>query len=183
MIKATLLTVATLSIFSTVNDFHHALPTPVSFKNEKEDIVRRKARYALEELNAPKERINRLVNAVHAGNIASDGIDPILIASIFSPESSYNPAARSKAGYAGLMGIPQKKNIPRWEYSETNVVYGCQILRDKITESKGNVDEAMIHYKGKGGTESKEFAKSQMKLYRTVKAKVEERIKKEEMKG
>lgn len=182
MIKLTLLTLTTFTIFSSVNDFHHALPTPVQF-NQKEDIVRKKARYALEELNAPKERMERLINAVHAGHIASNGIDPILIASIFRPESSYDPTAKSKAGYGGLMGIPTKKNIPKWEYSETNVVYGSQILRDKISDAKGNVDEAMIHYKGYGGAESKKYAKSQMNLYRTVKAKVDQRIKNEEMKG
>jgi soluble lytic murein transglycosylase-like protein len=177
MIKSTIIAAsfATLTIFSAVNDFQKEIPQPVQIK---EDSIRTRARIALEELHAPKERIPRLVNAVHAGYIASEQlIDPELIASIFRPESDYNPAAVSKAGYAGLMGTPKKKNIPKWEYSETNVVYGCQILRDKLRESKGNLDEAMVHYKGHGGAESKKYAAEQLKLYREVKARVTERMK------
>lgn len=180
MFKSTItaFSLITLTIFSAANNFNKDLPTPVQVQ---EDIIRTKARFALQELNAPPDRINRLVNAVHAGHIASNGIDPILIATIFRPESDYKINAVSKKGYKSLMGTP--KAVMKWEYAETNVVYGSQILRDKITEAHGNIDEAMVHYKGYGGKESKEIAAKQMKLYREVKTKVEQRILEGEKRG
>lgn len=183
MIKSTIATTALLTtlIFTAANDFNQELPIPVQITNEKENVIRVKARYALEELGAPADRMNRLVNAVHAGHIASDGIDPILIASIISPESSFKIDGVSNKGYKSLMGTP--KAVMKWEYAETNVVYGSQILRDKITAARGNVDKALVYYKGHGGPESQYYAKKQMQLYRTVRDKVNKKMKEEELKN
>jgi hypothetical protein len=183
MIKETItaFSIATLTIFTAAHNFNQNLPTPVKINKVSEDITRIKARYALEYLGAPTDRINRLVNAVHAGSVATGGIDPVLIASIIRPESEFNVSAKSKKGYKGLMQTP--KATMNWNYAEADVVYGSLILRDHIQEAKGNIAKGMIHYKGHGGKESQMIAEKQMKLYNEVKTVVNKRIKEEKSNG
>ena len=62
MIKTqlTVLPILVFQMFSTVNDFHKEIPVPVKLTEERGRI---EARIALELLNAPKERLEKLVHA------------------------------------------------------------------------------------------------------------------------
>ena len=173
MIKVFLITssLATLQLFSIVNDFQTTLPQPVCIK---EEIQITKTRYALEALGAPSERMNSLVRGTYAASIGTD-IDPILIATIIPVESNFNINAKSKLGYKGLMQTP--KADMKWTYAESDIMRGACTLREKIVSTKGNLDLAMVKYKGHGGPESVVFAKSQMSKYRKIKTLVNERIK------
>lgn len=178
MIKETItaFSLATLTIFTAAHNFNQDLPTPARM-TINEDIVRTKARYALEYLGAPSDKITCLTNAVHAGSVAAGGIDPILIASIIKPESEFTIDAKSKKGYKGLMQTP--KATMKWNYVEADIVYGSLILRDHIKEAKGDIAKGMIHYKGHGGKESQMYAKKQIQLYQEVKYAVNKRMKEE----
>lgn len=176
MIKDTIIAVslATLTIFTAVDDFQKEIPKPVQVK---EEIGRTKARYALEYAGAPKERLVTLTRSAYAASIGTD-IDPIMIATIMKPESEYKITAKSPKGYKSLMQT--KEAYVKWEFAEANVMAGACVLREKLQAAGGNLDKAMVYYKGHGGKESQIIAAKQMAFYRDIKHKVEERIKKEE---
>jgi hypothetical protein len=171
MIKLTLLSASIFSIFSVVNDFQKDLPHPVSIK---EDYARTAAKLALIDLNAPREKLEKLTNGVHAASVATK-LDPILIASVIKPESGFKVSAKSSKNYKGLM--QGDRATMKWGYAEADIVYGALILKEKIEESKGNVDNGMIHYKGHGGEESRRLAAKQMELYHLTKSHVEAQLK------
>jgi hypothetical protein len=161
---------ATMSIFTAANSFVADLPKPVQIK---EDIRRTRARMALIEMKAPAERVERLVSAVHSASVAT-GIDPIVIACIIPKESEFKIDARSPKNYKGLM--QSDKATMQWGYAEADVVYGACKLREKLTIARGDMDEAMVYYKGHGGKESRDIAAAQMKFYRSIRDKVETRL-------
>jgi hypothetical protein len=171
-VTLTLLTAATFSIFSSVNEFQHSLPTPVQLK---EDSKLTEVRVALKLLNAPSDKLEQLAKSCFSAGFATD-IDPVLIASIIPKESEFNIKAKSKLGYKSLMQTKHAKMD--WNYAESNVMEGACDLRSKLKATNGDLFKAMSYYKGHGGEESQRFAKSQLEFYRKIKQKT-----KEEMKG
>ena len=176
-ITISLLTVTTFQMFNAVTEFQSTFPQPVSISsntpiNEDRNLTR--TREALKLLNAPPDKLVKLTKACYSAGFATD-IDPVLIACIIPQESEFNIKAKSKLGYKSLMQT--KDAYVTWEYAEANIMAGACTLRGKIASAKGNVEKGMIYYKGHGGKESQDIAAKQMKLYRSVKLKVNEIMK------
>jgi soluble lytic murein transglycosylase-like protein len=82
------------------------------------------------------------------------GLDPQLVLSIITIESKFNKYAISSAGARGMMQI-----MPFWLAQigtekqslfdvQTNIRYGCTIIRYYIQKEHGNVTRALARYNG-----------------------------------
>jgi hypothetical protein len=85
------------------------------------------------------------------------GLDPQLILSLITVESKFNKYAISNSGARGLMQV-----MPFWVNQigspnqdlfdiETNVRYGCTILRYYLIQEHGNIRNALARYNGSLG--------------------------------
>jgi hypothetical protein len=84
-------------------------------------------------------------------------IDPQLVLSIITIESKFNKYAISNSGAEGLMQV-----MPFWQKQigdnnqslfdmETNIRYGCTILRYYIKKEHGDINKALARYNGSIG--------------------------------
>lgn len=85
------------------------------------------------------------------------GVDPQLVLAIIQVESGFNPFAVSSASARGMMQV-----MPFWVRQigesthnlfdvETNIRYGCTILRHYIDKERGNLFRALGRYNGSTG--------------------------------
>lgn len=101
------------------------------------------------------ERV-RILKAVHAQSAIHD-IPTDVILSVIETESHYKAYALSPVGAQGLMQIMPfwKDEIGRPEDNlmniETNVRYGCAILKHYLKREKGNLQKALARYNGSYG--------------------------------
>lgn len=99
---------------------------------------------------------NRLLTAIHyEANRA--GLDPQLVLAVIHIESGFRSYAISHVGARGLMQV-----MPFWvrtigspEHNlfdlQTNLRYGCTILRHYLDRENGNLDRALARYNGSLG--------------------------------
>jgi hypothetical protein len=88
-------------------------------------------------------------------------IDPILLASLAYTESTFNKYAISSKGYKGLM------QTPKWfQFSSMDVLYGAEILKQKLDLAKGNIYIALAMYKGGLNQEARSEADYVLRIYR-----------------
>jgi soluble lytic murein transglycosylase-like protein len=84
-------------------------------------------------------------------------LDPQIVLSLITVESRFNNFAVSSAGAIGLMQI-----MPFWQFQigtteqnlfdvQTNLRYGCTILRYYLQRENGNLDRALARYNGSIG--------------------------------
>ncbi len=96
-----------------------------------------------------------LLSLVHK-HARAVGLDPQIVLSVIEVESMFNRFAVSKSGARGLMQI-----MPFWVkeighprdnlfHPETNLWYGCYILRHYLDRSKGDLGMALRRYNGGG---------------------------------
>lgn len=82
------------------------------------------------------------------------GLDPQLVLSLITVESRFNKYAISSAGARGMMQV-----MPFWQTQigtthtslfdvETNLRYGCTILRYYLQREHGDMDKALARYNG-----------------------------------
>jgi hypothetical protein len=161
MLKLTLLTVATFSIFSSVNDFHHALPTPVQFK---ENSVLTETKQVLTLLGRDVKFAEPLYLAAKAGNI-----DPVLFACLIETESEFKINVISKKNYKGLGQTPHA--MMREGYLVVDLTLASCILREKLNSgyAKGDMTKAIQLYKGGTSNEALKYAKQVMTKYQKIK--------------
>lgn len=138
MIKTISVALLTTAIFSSVNDFHNALPTPVQFK---EDSKLTDTRTALKLLG----RDEKFVNPIYHSALAN-GIDPVLWACVIATESEYKINAVSSMGYKGL--AQTRKAVMKTGYEVGDLTYGSCELKDKLQSANGNMEKALTFYKG-----------------------------------
>jgi len=97
-------------------------------------------------------RIELLKNVHYEAKRAQ--IEPELVLSVIQVESNFNPYAISRAGALGLMQV-----MPFWLKEigkpgdnlfrmQTNLRYGCTILRHYLDKEKGNRTRALMRYNG-----------------------------------
>ena len=85
------------------------------------------------------------------------GLPPELVLAVIEVESNFNPFAISRAGARGLMQVMPfwLKEIGKPEDSlfrlETNLRYGCTILKYYLEKEKGNLFHALARYNGSRG--------------------------------
>lgn len=103
----------------------------------------------------PKERIE-LLRLVHREARRAD-LPPNLVLAVIQVESNFNRFAISHAGARGLMQI-----MPFWLdeldmpdanlfHVDTNLRFGCTILRYYLDLEKGNLNHALARYNGSRG--------------------------------
>ena len=104
----------------------------------------------------PEEERLKILTLVHRYANAS-GVDPQLVLAIMEVESNFDRYALSVANARGLMQIMPfwKDEIGHPEDSlfdmETNVRYGCYILKLYLDMEKGNLTYALGRYNGSRG--------------------------------
>jgi soluble lytic murein transglycosylase-like protein len=97
-------------------------------------------------------RIELLKNVHYEAKRAS--IEPELVLSVIQVESNFNPFAISRAGALGIMQI-----MPFWLkeigkpgdnlfHMQTNLRYGCTILKYYLDKERGNHVRALMRYNG-----------------------------------
>ncbi len=85
------------------------------------------------------------------------GLDPQIVLSVITVESKFNNFAISSAGAIGLMQV-----MPFWQRQigtsnqslfnvQTNLRYGCTILRYYLQRENGNLQRALARYNGSVG--------------------------------
>ncbi|MGS2717029.1 lytic transglycosylase domain-containing protein [Eionea flava] len=104
----------------------------------------------------PKKRFNFLQKIHHAATQAE--LEPELVLAVIQIESAFNPYAVSVVGAQGMMQVMPfwKKEIGRTDDNlidlETNLRYGCTILKHYIDREKGHIANALARYNGSYGT-------------------------------
>lgn len=115
------------------------------------DMSNRLKRY----IKDPETRLS-LLKRVHA-EARRAGIEPELVLSVIHVESAFDRFAISYVGAQGLMQVMPfwKKEIGRPEDNltniDTNLRYGCTILKHYIDKEKGNLIRALGRYNGSLG--------------------------------
>ena len=103
----------------------------------------------------PEQRLE-LLKRVHA-EAKRAGIEPELVMSLIHVESAFQRFAISSVGAQGLMQVMPfwKNEIGRPDDNltiiETNLRYGCTILKHYIDKEKGNLIRALARYNGSLG--------------------------------
>lgn len=103
----------------------------------------------------PEERL-RILRLVHREATRAE-LQPGLVLALIQIESAFNPYAVSRVGAQGMMQIMPfwKKEIGREQDNlidmETNLRYGCTILKHYIKREKGKIAEALARYNGSYG--------------------------------
>ncbi|RMG27507.1 MAG: lytic transglycosylase domain-containing protein, partial [Gammaproteobacteria bacterium] len=117
------------------------------------DMGQRLARWAGE--IPARERVH-ILRAVHREATAA-GLPPELVLAVIEVESHFDHFALSPAGARGLMQV-----MPFWVEEigrpdddlfdiDTNLRYGCAILRLYLDQEKGDLDRALARYNGSIG--------------------------------
>jgi soluble lytic murein transglycosylase-like protein len=103
----------------------------------------------------PQERF-RILRLVHR-EATRAGVPPDLVLAVIQIESAFDPYAVSRVGAQGMMQVMPfwKKEIGREQDSlidlETNLRYGCAILKHYIDREKGRWAEGLARYNGSYG--------------------------------
>lgn len=158
----TLLTATTFQIFTSVNDFHRSLPTPVQVK---EDSKLTETKEALRLLGQDQRFAEPIYYSAKAGDI-----DPVLWACNIQCESEYKITARSPKGYKGLAQTPRA--VGKTGYETADLTYGAAIYREKLKIAKGNPKLAMALYKGGNNPQAHRDAEKVYALYNKIKEQV-----------
>lgn len=104
----------------------------------------------------PDRRL-QLLRKVHH-NAKQVGLQPELVLAVIEVESHFNPYALSPAGAQGIMQIMPfwKNEIGRPEDNlidlDTNLKYGCTILKHYLDRSDSRLAEALARYNGSYGS-------------------------------
>lgn len=103
----------------------------------------------------PQERLTLLKNVHKAATRA--GLQPEVVLAVIEVESRFDRFAISRAGAQGLMQVMPfwKNEIGRPEDNltnlETNLRYGCTILKYYLDKAEGRIAEALARYNGSYG--------------------------------
>ena len=104
----------------------------------------------------PKQRLITLQKIHHAAT--QEGLEPELVLAVIQIESAFNPYAVSRVGAQGMMQVMPfwKKEIGRPEDNlislDTNLRYGCAILKHYLKREKGHYANALARYNGSYGS-------------------------------
>jgi soluble lytic murein transglycosylase-like protein len=101
------------------------------------------------QLGAPEKHRKEIARAIRMAS-RQTGISHELITALMLTESSFKPDAKSCLNYHGLMQIPYDV-----KFIDANVLIGTRILQEHIRMSKGDLNKAIITYKGWKVTDEK----------------------------
>jgi hypothetical protein len=124
---------------------------------QEKDVVEE----TLTDLRAPAERVPSLTGWIRSASMVTR-LDPILLCCLLHTESRFRKEAASAKGYKG-----EAQTARFSQYSSVNILEGAEILRDKLSLSKGDILEALARYKGgKGKREARKEAEEVLRLYK-----------------
>ena len=115
-------------------------PAPMAPTLEKDEVEE-----TLADLHAPLERLSSLNTWIRAASRVTS-LDPILLCCLIHSESRFKKDVVSPKGY---MGEAQTKRFS--QYSSVNILEGAETLREKLSQSSGDILEALARYKGGKG--------------------------------
>ncbi len=104
----------------------------------------------------PKERFH-ILQKIHLA-ASREGLEPELVLAVIQIESAFNPYAVSRVGAQGMMQVMPfwKKEIGREDDNlidiDTNLRYGCSILKHYLKREKGHYANALARYNGSYGS-------------------------------
>ena len=148
-----------------IHNFYNSLPIPT--KVYEVDTIKEEAKLSLVVLRAPGDKIEKLSNGVAIASRAT-GISSTLIVSIIWSESNFKEKAISPKGYKGLMQTPSATFI----YSDVDILHGARVLEEKLRLTKGDLNEAMMLYKGGRNSLAKKQAEETIRIYKYVRDKI-----------
>jgi len=103
-----------------------------------------------------KNRRLELLRKVHRAAVRAE-LQPEIVLALIEVESHFDPYAVSRVGAQGLMQIMPfwKKEIGRPDDNltdtDTNLFYGCTILKHYLKREKGRLADALARYNGSYG--------------------------------
>ncbi|MCO1335628.1 lytic transglycosylase domain-containing protein [Microbulbifer sp. OS29] len=103
----------------------------------------------------PQKRMH-VLKAVHREATRAE-LRPEIVLAVIQIESAFNPYAVSRVGAQGMMQVMPfwKNEIGRPDDNlidmDTNLRYGCTILKHYIKKAKGNLANALAYYNGSYG--------------------------------
>lgn len=104
----------------------------------------------------PEERLTLLRKVHHAATQAQ--LQPEIVLAVIEVESAFNHYAVSRVGAQGIMQVMPfwKNEIGRPDDNlidlETNLKYGCTILKHYINKADGHLADALARYNGSYGS-------------------------------
>ena len=104
----------------------------------------------------PEKRLSLLIAIHREATLAN--LDPNLVLAVIQIESAFDPFALSHVGAQGIMQVMPfwKNEIGRPEdnlmHTDTNLRYGCTILKFYLDKEKGNMRRALARYNGSLGS-------------------------------
>lgn len=124
--------------------------------------------------NIPQKQAQEIVISAHKQGEEHD-LDPILILSLITAESSFNPQARNNSGAVGLMQV-----IPYWHrdkisalglsqaqlfHVDSNIQLGAMILKNYLDQNDGNMVRALQKYNGSSKDRSLRYSNKVFQHY------------------
>jgi hypothetical protein len=171
--KAGLIGIVVYNILIATQGFNSHRITPIKIIS-KEPIEVIQTKEALNLLNCPKEKIEPMSKAAVIGAMVLKDYDinPAFLVTLSKTEADFKLTAKSSMGYRSIMQTPTSTG-----YYETDMVHGCNKLKEKLQISKGNLLVALTYYKGSKtthdakGRETKGYqqAKEVIALYNKIK--------------
>jgi len=133
-----------LAIFSVVHDYLNFC-VPVQFQDELENT-----KVLLTKMKVDPKKLNEFSIAVKTASRLTGFAEELLIALVYT-ESRWITTACSPKGYKGLAQIP----YDLWD-PDINVLTGAKELAKKLIQSKGDLKQALMRYKGYKDLDCKE---------------------------
>jgi len=148
-----------------IHNFYNSLPIPT--KVYEVDTIKEEAKLSLVVLRAPGDKIENLSNGVAIASRAT-GLSSTLIVSTMWSESNFKEKSISPKGYKGLMQTPSATFI----YLDVDILHGARVLEEKLRIAKGDLNEAMMLYKGGRNSLAKKQAEETIRIYKYVSDKI-----------
>lgn len=138
-------------------DFNYNDVKTYIYKKEKTRNIDILVNHIAKEHRVPLPYIKEVIYTLYNESEKAQ-IDPILFLSLIEVESSFDQFAKSHVGAVGLSQVMpihhqskiatiEKENLDLWSI-KGNIKVGVQVLKEYVSLSKGNVEEALQRYNG-----------------------------------
>lgn len=133
--------------------------------------------YISKNYSVPLPLAEEIVYHTHEKSL-NENIDPLLVLSIISVESTFRPQSKSHAGAIGLTQV-----IPKWHPEKIaklpagenlwsipgNIYVGTSVIKEYLGTSNGNLTLALQKYNGSTHDETRKYSRKVLYKYQTYK--------------
>lgn len=137
--------------------------------------------YISKKYSVPINLAEKIIYYTHDKSLEQK-IDPLLLLSIISVESTFRPQSKSHAGAIGLTQV-----IPRWHPEKIeklppnqtiwsipgNIFLGATIIKKYLRANRGNLILALQKYNGSSHDETRKYSRKVLNKYRTYKRAIQ----------